>query len=68
MNTSCPSCEMENAYLEIVDENGSHYRCPDCEHEWTDTDSKAENNEGENSFVDINPNMALTMANKLKKE
>jgi len=42
MNITCPSCEMENAYLEIVDESGAHYICPDCDFEWCDSDNSAE--------------------------
>ncbi len=37
MNCTCPNCEMENAYFEILDEKGVHYAYPDCGHEWCDT-------------------------------
>lgn len=50
MNVTCHFCEMENAYLDIVDEKGSHYICPDCEHEWCDNSNKAE--AGEELFDD----------------
>lgn len=42
MNFTCPNCGMEGAYLELVDETGSHYTCPDCDYEWSDTSVKAE--------------------------
>jgi len=37
INFSCPECQSENAYFTIMDENGAHYECPDCEFEWIDT-------------------------------
>lgn len=36
MNTTCPNCQMENAYHTIIDKDGAHYECPDCDHEWVD--------------------------------
>jgi len=35
----CPTGH-ENAYFEILDENGAHYICPDCGYEWCDTSIK----------------------------
>lgn len=43
MNTvTCPDCGMENAYVEIVNETGSHYMCPDCNYEWSAALTKQE--------------------------
>ena len=42
MNFTCPNCEMENAYLEIVDDLGARYTCPDCEYKWSDASNKVE--------------------------
>jgi len=47
MNITCPFCQRENAYLEIVDEDGSHYVCPDCDSEWVDENYKLENLDNE---------------------
>lgn len=38
-NVTCPSCGMENAYFEVLDEKGVHYSCPDCDYEWADKSS-----------------------------
>lgn len=42
MNLTCPNCGMENAYFDIIDGKGSHYICPDCDNEWTDSSDKLE--------------------------
>lgn len=67
MNFTCPNCEMENAYLEIVDEAGAHYTCPDCDFEWSDDDNSLVDNEEEGEELIIQfkncPN-CLTGGNK----
>lgn len=40
MNFTCPNCGLENACYELTDEDGSHYSCPDCDHEWVDAEAK----------------------------
>ena len=53
MNTiSCPTCGLENAYFEILDENGAHYTCPDCDYEWCDPSVKPEAENMEDSLYD----------------
>jgi len=42
------SCQMENAYLKIVDAKGSHYTCPDCDYEWCDPSVRANEDDEEN--------------------
>lgn len=37
----CPQCGGD-MHLDIVDETGSHYECPNCDYEWCDTSVKAE--------------------------
>jgi predicted RNA-binding Zn-ribbon protein involved in translation (DUF1610 family) len=31
----CLRCGSD-AHFDIVDENGAHYTCPNCDHEWCD--------------------------------
>jgi transposase-like protein len=38
--TTCPQCLNENAFFRILDEQGAHYECPDCEYEWCDKSVK----------------------------
>jgi hypothetical protein len=45
MTNTCPVCEMENAYFDIMDNNGAHYVCPDCGHEWCDSSLQIEDDE-----------------------
>lgn len=50
MNFQCPDCGLENAYFVLVDEEGSHYECPDCDYEWCDTSIGLEEEEDETEF------------------
>ncbi len=47
MNVTCPQCGLDNAYFELIDEEGSHYSCPDCDYEWTDGDDSIEDSDEE---------------------
>jgi transposase-like protein len=47
MNTTCPQCGLENAHFDIMDEEGAHYTCPDCDHEWVDEDVEIEKTDEE---------------------
>jgi hypothetical protein len=40
----CPKCG-NDMYLDIVDEIGSHYECPNCDFEICDTSIKSEEEE-----------------------
>jgi transposase-like protein len=42
---SCPKCNKDNVNFEIMDELGSHYSCPDCDHYWFDPSSMLEEKE-----------------------
>jgi transposase-like protein len=39
----CPACGNENAFFSVLDENGAHYECPDCDNEWCDSSVQMEN-------------------------
>lgn len=45
MNVTCPNCQMESAYFVIIDEDGAHYECPDCDHEWIDDSEQIDDSE-----------------------
>ena len=68
MNVTCPPCELENAYVEIVDTEGAHYVCPDCDYKWCDPEYKSASDENEPRFTNIDPATAMAMANKLRKK
>lgn len=31
---SCPNCGNDNPVIRFVDDEGTHYECPNCFHEW----------------------------------
>jgi uncharacterized Zn ribbon protein len=33
---TCPNCGNANDNIQIVDEDGGHYTCPDCAYKWSD--------------------------------
>jgi protein PhnA len=54
MQTNCPKCESENIY-----QDGSLWICPECSHEWSDSDQKSaveEISEMNSAFRDSNGN------------
>ena len=65
MNIMCPQCQNDNAYFDFIDENGSHYICPDCnpEYHWVDVSIKLED-ENEN-WVLNNSELAEEIFDKL---
>ena len=40
---TCPNCGYEDAFFSIIDEQGAHYECRNCDHEWIDKSIKIEN-------------------------
>ena len=67
MNFTCPSCHMENAYLESADESGGHYTCPDCDFEWSDSHKDEDEDDEELIQMDNCPNCSK-MGNRLVYE
>ena len=52
MNTTdCPSCGDEGAYFSIVDENGAHYECPNCDYEWCEDRYASDNSEKDEDYI-----------------
>ena len=47
----CPQCGGD-MHLDILDETGAHYECPNCDYEWCDTSVKAEIEEDDEEHVD----------------
>lgn len=68
MNITCPNCHLEDAYLDIVDEGGAHYICPNCDHNWVDPEHAVDESEKNTaSFIDLPPSLAMHLKNTVQK-